>query len=327
MARAAGVASVAAVALLASVADAARGAGLSAAAAGVAAVEAPTAVAPTPTAAMPDVSMGITSEAGLSSWLAAGGRGLDTAYIYPKADQVAVGDAIRSSGVPRSELFVTTKVPCCPCLEHGLPWSKTSPELQLWCDLVYGRTTVAEGFAKDMERLGDIGGYVDLLLLHWPCRNDEETLATWRGLEALLDSGVAKRIGVSNAASSVVSMLLANATHKPSVNQCAYSIGNTRAHAEVGSDEATVALCAYNGVQYEAYSPLGGYSKVDVLSNPSVLKVAAAHNVSTAQVALRWLTQQGIKAVTASDNPEHQKGDLALDFNLTDAEIADLAKL
>ena len=111
------------------------------------------------------------------------------------------------------------------------------------------------------------------------------------------------------------------------MNQCGFSIaGHSRPDA--GRDFETLAECKRRNITYSAYSPLGGLSKIPVLSNPTVKAVAAAHNKSTAQVALRWVTQQEVTAVTASDNVDHLKGDLDIfDFTLTDDEMTELSAL
>ena len=86
--------------------------------------------------------------------------------------------------------------------------------------------------------------------------------------------------------------------------------------------------CREKKITYSAYSPLGGLSGVDVLKNPTVLAVGEAHNKSSAQVALRWVTQQGVVAVTASTKASHLRGDLGIfDFTLTDDEMASLTKI
>ena len=86
--------------------------------------------------------------------------------------------------------------------------------------------------------------------------------------------------------------------------------------------------CKEKGNTYSAYSPLGGLSGVDVLSNPTVLSVAKTHNKSSAQVALRWVTQQGVVAVTASTNPAHLQGDMDIfDFTLSAQEMKELTAI
>merc|ERR1712113_889994 len=90
----------------------------------------------------------------------------------------------------------------------------------------------------------------------------------------------------------------------------------------LGSDLATLHRCQSLGITYSAYSPLGGLSGIDVLSNPDVVAVAKACNKSTAEVALRWVVQQGVVAVTASDKASHDKSDLDIfSFSLTEDEM------
>ena len=114
----------------------------------------------------------------------------------------------------------------------------------------------------------------------------------------------------------------------PAVNQVGFSVG---AHSDsvLGSDAATMAACKRHGVQYEAYSPLGGLSGVDVLRHPVVLRVAAAHNASAATVALRWVVQQGVPFVVHSRSASHLRDDLAAVDQpaLSDDEMATLARL
>merc|ERR1712048_38260 len=100
-----------------------------------------------------------------------------------------------------------------------------------------------------------------------------------------------------------------------------FSIGNHDSEA-LGRSFQTLEHCKKVGITYEAYSPLGGLSGVDVLSDPTVKAVAQAHNKSTAQVALRWISQKGAIAVTASGKASHDQGDLGIfDFDLTSSEM------
>merc|ERR1719313_1851399 len=114
---------------------------------------------------------------------------------------------------------------------------------------------------------------------------------------------------------------------EPAVNQCGFSIGNHNSSI-YGRDMQTLAKCREKGITYSAYSPLGGLSGVEVLRNSEVKAIGAAHNKSTAQVALRWVTQQGVVAVTASEDVGHLKTDLEIfDFTLTDVEMKRLSKI
>ena len=140
--------------------------------------------------------------------------------------------------------------------------------------------------------------------------------------------GKARAIGISNFNASAVDMLYAAGLRvPPSVNQCGFSIGGHN-NTLFGRDFATLAKCKEKGITYSAYSPLGGLSGIDVLHEPRVEAIAAAHSKSTAQVALRWLTQQEVIVVTASTKASHLESDLGIfDFTLSAAEMAELKSI
>jgi 2,5-diketo-D-gluconate reductase A len=265
---------------------------------------------------MPFVNLGgvSSSPSNYSAFLELGGRGLDTALTYGDAIQRDIAAAITQSTVPREDIFLTTKVPCCPEAWGG---DCAKPEFS---------KGVAANIALDVKILGSI----DLLLLHWPCAGVdavEDTLAAWRGLEAALNAGVTRAIGVSNFNASFLETLLPRMKTKPAVNQCGHSIGNTQ-NTLNGGDDRTVEWCQANGISYSAYSPLGGLSGIDILKNLDVLAIAHAHTVSAAQVALRWLVQQNISVVTAASNPAYIREDIdVFSFVLTPAEMATLARI
>ena len=247
-----------------------------------------------------------------------GVRGIDTALVYGDHQQREVGRAVAESGVDRTEFFVTTKIPCCP----GNDFTNRSATCRRKRD-------PNADVEHDLKMLGM--EYVDLLLLHWPCDDPKETLAVYRSLEAYAAAGKARAIGVSNFNASQLATLRAEVlASPPAVDQCGFSIaGHT--DSTWGRDDATHAACAASNCTYSAYSPLGGWAKggtSHVLNDPTVKSVAAAHNRSTAQVALRWVVQQGIVAVTSSDNLDHIQGDLEVfDFALTDEEMTTLAQV
>jgi len=270
-----------------------------------------------------------------------GARGLDTAFVYDGTSlgtpvgtqQREVGTAVINSGIPRDQFFITTKVPCCP--QKGPVASATSEVAETvggpsfpaaHCDS--NATDVAAEFEYDLKRLEM--EYVDLLLIHWVCNTVEETVEQYKQLEPFFHSGKARAIGVSNFNVSVLSYLLPRVTVKPAVNQCGYSIGG-HFTSLVGSDDETVAYCKEHGIQYEAYSPLGnialsGHSN-SVLENPTVEKVAAVYNRSTAEIALKWVAQQGIAMVSSTDKAKYTVEDMDVfdpSFTLTDAEMAEL---
>lgn len=278
---------------------------------------------------MPLINLGGIEMAGYNSnftaWLSLGGRGVDTALMYGDDVQSQVGAAVRAavkSGIPRSDVFVTTKIPCCPMHPNAT--------FTTWCHDNPGRWNATANVEHDYEVLGL--DTVDLVLLHWPCATLADTVNTYRALQPLVADGRARAIGVSNFNATFLEQFLADpsVTVKPAVDQCGYSIhghgGNAGAVTPLGRDTATRNACRQHGITFSAYSPLGGLSGIDVLHDPVVVKVAAAHNTSTAQVALRWVVQQGVVAVTASDKARYDVSDLDIfDFELTGNEMSALS--
>lgn len=279
---------------------------------------------PTKTEIAPGVHMPYINLGGVHShpsnytaWLELGGTGLDSALMYGDDVQVAVGDAIEHSKISRDQLFVTSKVPCCPA-----PFSK-------WCSWYDAEYNDLSAFtrAKIDARLMGIE-VVDLMLLHWPCATMEQTIATYRSLEEFALAGKARAIGISNFNSTLIDALYAAGLRvPPSVNQCGFSIGN-HDDSKNGRDFDTLNKCKELGITYSAYSPLGGLSGVDVLGNPTVKSIGEHYGKSSAQVALRWLTQQGIVVVTASDKVSHLQTDLDIfNFTLSENEMLALRKV
>eukprot|EP00854_Cymbomonas_tetramitiformis_P014349 gene14349-16969_t len=248
-------------------------------------------------------------------WLGEGGRGLDTALTYGAKVQQEVGKAMDQAmdwhgGMPRSEIFLTTKIPCCPA-GAGIPGCEGH------------NSSVVQDIQADFDQLGQ--PYVDLMLLHWPCEKLEDTVAAYKALESLVSSKKARAIGVSNFNSTMIDALMQQVSVKPAVNQCGFSIGghNTSAY---GMDYETLKRCRELGITYSAYSPLGGLSHIDVLSDPDVVQIAKKHNKSPAQVALRWVVQQEVVAVTASTQMKYDDQDLDIfNFQLTEDEMILLA--
>lgn len=172
--------------------------------------------------------------------------------------------------------------------------------------------------------------YVDLMLLHWPCDTFEESMSAYRAMEDMVELGTARAIGVSNFNASWLERLYNEAKVKPSINQCALSIGD-HTSSLWGRDDATVEMSKKLGVTFEAYSPLGGWARGGtghILNDPTVKSIGETHNKSAAQVALRWLVQQDLAVVTASNDIEYDESDLELwDFVLTDDEMQQLSSI
>ena len=279
--------------------------------------EAPT-IEIAPSVFMPQINLGISNH---TLWLEVGGRGLDTALVYGDQAQAEVGNAIRASTLERSEIFVTTKVPCCPATTWETFCNASGSCAKL------GNDTEAQ-IKHDLKTLGL--SYVDLMLLHWPCDTFEESLSTYKAMEKMMVRGTTRAIGVSNFNASWLERLYAEAEVKPSVNQCALSIGD-HTNSLWGRDDETVATCKKLGVTFEAYSPLGGWARGGtghILNDPTVIATGQAHNKSAAQVALRWLIQQDLAVVTASNEIAFDEADLELwDFSLTPSEMEALSSV
>ena len=221
--------------------------------------------------------------------LRAGYRHIDTAQAY--GNEVDVGIAIRDSAIPRSELFITTK---------------------LWND-DQGYDAALRAFDESMERLGL--EYLDLYLLHWPVPG--KRLDSWRALERLVDEGRVRAVGVSNFMVHHLEELLVAATLPPAVNQI--EVSPFLQQREVRS------YCGEHGIAVEAYSPL---TKAKRLGDPTVVAVADAVGRSPAQVLLRWGLQSDMVVLPKSVRSERIAENAALfDFELTTDDMARLDAL
>lgn len=216
-----------------------------------------------------------------------GYRSVDTAALY--GNEKGVGQAIKSCGIPRSELFITTKA---------------------WNDDLR-RNRVEAAFEESLRRLGL--DYVDLYLLHWPVKG--KIISSWKVLEKLYQSGRIKAIGVSNHMIPHLEELLAIADVVPAVNQIEF-------HPYLQSQEL-VHLCRERGIQVEAWSPLMQAGRI--LKDPTLLKIAKAHGKTAAQVILRWDVQSGVITIPKSEKPARiaENADI-FDFALSDTEMAEL---
>lgn len=218
-----------------------------------------------------------------------GYRHIDTARIY--GNERDVGAAVRESGVPRAEVFVTTK---------------------LWND-DQGHDSALEAFDASMKRL-DLE-YIDLYLLHWPV--PRRRLESWRALEQLLSDGRVRAIGVSNFMVRHLEELLAHAKVVPAINQIEVS--------PFLQQREVRALCDQRGIVVEAYSPL---TRGQRLGHPAVVAVAERVQRSPAQVLLRWGLQHGMVVLPKSTHKARIAENAALfDFELSAGDMAKLDAL
>jgi diketogulonate reductase-like aldo/keto reductase len=218
--------------------------------------------------------------------LEAGYRHIDTASMY--RNEPSVGAALKRSGLPREQVFVTTKL---------LP---THP-------------SAARELAKSLQRLSL--DYVDLYLIHWPLPLVSARL--WRELESLQESELAREIGVSNYGRRRLETLLQGASRPPAVNQVQFSPYHYR--------RRLLDYCLQQGIVFEAYSPL---ARGQGLQDPTVAAVAERLDRTPAQVMLRWAIQHQAVVIPKSSRKERIHSNAQLfDFELTDTDMRSLDEL
>lgn len=219
--------------------------------------------------------------------LETGYRLFDTAAAY--YNEAAVGRAVRESGIPRDEIFITTK---------------------LWVqDAGYDQTLAA--FEQSRKNLGL--DYVDLYLIHQPFG---DYYGAWRAMEDLYREGIVKAIGVSNFSPERIVDLCMNHEIKPSVNQI-------EIHPFYQQEEALRVMRSYDIVP-EAWGPLSEGQK-DIFHHRTLQKIAQRHGKTTAQVILRWHFQRGIVAISKTIHKERMKENMDIwDFELTQKDMKEI---
>lgn len=196
------------------------------------------------------------AEAAVSTALQVGYRSIDTAKVYENEE--GTGRAIAQSGVPRGDVFLTTKL-----------WNADQ-----------GYDSALRAFDASLERLGT--DYVDLYLIHWPVPELDEYVASFKALQRIQADGRAKAIGVSNFTVENLQRLIDETGEVPALNQI-------ELHPRFTQPELRAFHAEY-GILTEAWSPLG---QGTILDNPTIGAIAEGHGVSAAQVILRWHLQLG----------------------------------
>ncbi|MFE6836942.1 aldo/keto reductase [Streptomyces sp. NPDC057705] len=250
---------------------------------------------------MPQLGFGVwqvpdaEAEHAVGTALEAGYRSIDTAAIY--GNERGTGKAVAASGVPREELFVTTKL-----------WN--GPK-QRW-----GRDEVLRAFDDSLGKLGL--DHVDLYLIHWPRPMRDDFVAIWKTFEEIAASGRAKAVGVSNFRPEDLERLAAESSLVPAVNQ-------VELHP-LFPQAGLRAVHAARGIATEAWSPLG--QGKELLTLPAVAALAGTYGRSAAQVVLRWHLQHGNIVIPKSVTPARIRENLdVFDFELEAADIAALDAL
>ena len=255
------------------------------------------------------------AEKAVKEWLALGGRRIDGSLGYE--DQVGVGNAIKASGIPRKEIFMTSKV-----------------------SLVgYNET-----FTEMTEILSDLQmDYVDLLLIHFPGVRQSSTdpacqpnltswrncrQSVWKAVETLFNDGKALAIGVSNFEQTHLEDIIMMNSMIPSVNQVE--------HHPYFHEDDLVKYCKSKNIIFNSYSPMGcpdwaptvHHWNGTILVLPVIQSIAKAHQRSAGQVIQRWQWQQGIVVNPRTMNQDHMKENLNFfDFELTDDEMKQMSSI
>ena len=227
----------------------------------------------------------------VSAALEAGYRHIDTARAY--GNEASVGRAIESSGIPREEIYLTTKLPAEVKTSEG----------------------AGESFEKSIAALGM--DYVDLYLIHAPWPWDDHgsehhagNAAAWSAMEEIHEAGRARAIGVSNFEFEDIESLVATAKIRPLVNQIRFFIGNTQ-------DELTD-YCQTNGILVEGYSPLATGA---ILDNEEVARIAEGYGRTVAQICIRYVLQNGVLPLPKTTTPSRMVENADVDFEISEEDM------
>ena len=227
----------------------------------------------------------------VSEALEVGYRHIDTAFIYHNED--GVGRAIAQSGIPRDELFITTKL-----------WNTDHEDPR-------------SAFEKSLDRHGL--DRLDLYLIHWPMPMLGTALEAWRGMVQLVGAQLTESIGVSNFEVEHLRELHEETGVVPAVNQIELHPFHQRRDLRE--------YCQANGIAVEAWGPLA-QGKSDLLRRPAITNAGVAHSKSPAQVVLRWHVQQGTIVIPKTTRKKRmlENADV-FDFTLTEAQMAAIGSL
>lgn len=228
-----------------------------------------------------------------------GYRLIDTAQAY--GNECGVGEGVRNCGLPRNEIFVTSKV---------------AAEAKSY-------ESAAASIDETLSKMGL--DYIDMMIIHSPQpwaefriekRYFKENKEVWRALEDAYTAGKIKAIGVSNFLQDDLENILADCKIKPMVNQILLHISNTNTEL--------VDFCNKNGILVEAYSPI---AHGEALKNYAITAMAKKYGVSTAQLCIRYVIQLGTVALPKTGNPVHMKDNANVDFEISDEDMKALKEM
>jgi 2,5-diketo-D-gluconate reductase A len=246
---------------------------------------------------MPQLGFGVfqvgndEARAAVATALECGYRSIDTAALY--GNEHGVGVAVRASGIPREELFVTTK---------------------LW-NADHGAGRVLPAFERSLDKLGL--DYVDLYLIHWPVPSRDRFVETWEAFQGLYAEGRLRAIGVSNFTPPQLTRLLEETAVVPAVNQVELHPGFQQPELRAFHRE--------HGIATEAWSPLGQGA---ALTHPVITRLAERHEKTPAQVVLRWHLDLGNVVIPKSVTPGRIRENFSVfDFAFTAEDARQIAGL
>lgn len=228
--------------------------------------------------------------------VAAGYRLIDTAQAY--GNERGVGEGVRTCGLPREQLFVTSKV---------------AAEAKSY-------EAAAQSIDETLPKMGL--EYLDMMIIHSPQpwaefrvenRYFAENKEVWRALEDAYEAGKLRAIGVSNFLQDDLENLLDGCRIKPMVNQILLHITNT--------DKALLEYCRAQGILVEAYSPI---AHGEALKNPAITRMAEKYGVTPAQLCIRYVLQLGTVALPKTANPAHMRDNSAVDFQISPEDMQTL---
>lgn len=230
----------------------------------------------------------------VSTALKAGYRHIDTAHAY--GDERGVGLAVKESGIPRNEIWITSKL-----------WPSE-----------YGEGKTLAAIDRMLERLNT--DYIDLLYVHQPVG---DFVGAWKDMEKAVAMGKVRALGISNfdANDEVFQIIMRESTVKPAVLQI-------ECHPYAQRVEMREKVRPY-GIHVTSWFPLGGaMSQGALLRDPEIMKIAEAHGKTPAQIILRWHIQEGLSAIPGATNPDYINENIGIfDFELTDGEMQTMRSL
>jgi 2,5-diketo-D-gluconate reductase A len=246
---------------------------------------------------MPQLGFGVfqvgndEARAAVATALECGYRSIDTAALY--GNEHGVGAAVRASGIPRDEVFITTK---------------------LW-NADHGARRVRPAFARSLDKLRL--AYVDLYLIHWPVPSRNLYVETWQALKLLYADQRVRAIGVSNFTAAQLRRLLDETDVLPAVNQIELHPGFQQKELREFHRE--------HGIATEAWSPLGQGA---ALTHPVIVRLAERHGKTPAQIVVRWHLDLGNVVIPKSVNPQRIRENISVfDFALTAEDAREIAGL